>query len=869
MSNGYELDEVLDALREADRLGEVEDAQRLAEIADTMTRQQSRPDREQPKSYMAKGFARGLGGITDLINTGLQSIGLGTEEPFGGQKSIERGFGALGFNVPEKPPETLGEHARAGVGEALSFFGPGIGVAKMVAGGTKAATGVPTMAANISKQILGTMARHPMATLTAEVGGGAGMGVGRKVGEEYPEYGPLAEMVGGVAGGVAPSALKYAPSVLGLRAAKWVGGKLSLPFSETGARYRAGDFLKKQVADPEATIEALTEESLSGLPATVMSGEKRLMALYNNIRNLDPVADAREIQRISDAAFKLQQETKALGEGSMEILRTMTEKRVASIELGMDARVAKSMEIAQRKVDALPVAQRQSQESIIVRNELTRVMKDEHSRVKDLWLEVPKETNVGIGNTQKAFYGIVDDLPTAQRSDIPVVLRNHGIFKEGVSGTTVNEMQGLRSKLLEVSRHARSNGQWNKARIADDVADAILEDIGITAERIATTPEGEILNTALKASKKFKQQFEQGVPGKVLGYDKTGAPSVAPEITLDIAMSRSNWVDIDKVAITPEARKATERYMARSFTDYTLGPDGSINPQKAAKWIQKNEELLDSFPDLRTRLSDIGASQELAINTKTTMDARKASLRDPKISVAGKFLGTDIGGEIKTILKSPGSEEVMRQLVQQARKDKTGEALEGLRGGFVEHILDKSSVGGFNDLGEKALSGKAMLGFINNNRVTLRNVFPQEQIGRMTRVAKELAKLETLEQTKGMTIEYQDAVSNMLKFASRFGGAAAGRHWGRALGAGGTVQIPGFFADQWHRVASFLTKNRFEKLINDAIMAPDGKLLESLLLPMDKPIYQAKNAKELNTRLNAWLMGAGSSVIRDVDEEGD
>ncbi|MFH1613588.1 MAG: hypothetical protein ABIG61_00685, partial [Planctomycetota bacterium] len=670
-----------------------------------------------------------------------------------------------------------------------------------------------------------------------------------------------------VVGSMGPQALSYAPSRLGLRAAKWATGKISTPFTEAGATYRAGDFLKSQVVDQPLAAAAVAKESIGVLPPVAMSGEKRLMALYNQIRGLSPADDAKAIDQISKAAFRLNQEMKALGQKSPEIFREIAEKRIASIENRLDTRIVKSMENAQKKLDALPIAQRQSQESIIVKNELTKVMRAEKDLVDETWKLVSKRARVGVEKTQKALASLIEETPIAQRRDIPVELRTNPIFKEGVIDTTVNEMQGLRSKLLEVERVARANQKWNKARIAHEMSEIILEDIGITAERIATTPEGELLNTALKATNKFKDRFEKGTVGKILGYDKTGAPSIAPEITLDIASRGANWVDIDKVAITPKAREATERYMARSFADYALDSSGSVDPRKAARWIQNNEEMLDSFPNLKAQLADIGTSQELAIRTKATMETRKAALRDPKISAAGRFLGADVGDEISKILKSPNPSVTARQLARQARKDTTGQAIEGLRGGFIEHIIDKSSVGGFNDFGEKTLSGKAVLGFVNNNRDSLRQVFTQEQLVRMQRIGEELAKLETLEATKGMKIEYGDAVSNMLRFASRFGGAAVGRHWGRAVGAGGTVQIPGFFAEQWHKIASRLTKNRFERLVHDAIMAPDGKLLETLLLPIDKPALQRKNIEKVSGRINAWLLASGVNSVRDIGEE--
>ena len=863
MGNNTNFRDVLDALKEADRVGAVDDARRLAQIADRLMKAQPESAPE-PQSYMARGFAATLGAPTDIISAGLRAAGVISPEtppPFGGRESIERGLRATGFNVPKRPAETIGEHIRQGVGEVAGALIHGLGATGLLIRGTG-------ITASIARGIWGTMIRHPWATMTSELTAGAGMGIGRKVGEEHPKAGAIPEMIGGLAGGMAPGMLAYTPARLALRTGKWGLGKISTPFSEAGAKYRAGEFLKKQVVEPAATAAAVTEKSIGGLPPVAMTGEKRLMALYNKITKLDLIKDAKAIEQASNAAFKLKNEMKALGEESPEILRHMIEKRIASIELGLDNRVIKAMDIAQKKLDTLPIAQRQSQEAVIVRDELTKVMRQENKNVQDAWSVVPKQTKVEIGNTKKIVADILKDLPTAQRGDFPAVLRYHFIFKKNVTSTTINEMQGLRSKLLEIGRQARALNKFNKARIADEVSDAILRDMTATASNLAT-PEGELLNVALSATRQFKQRFEQGTVGKILGYSKTSAPKIPPELTLDIATRGKGVVDINKIVVTPEARAATEKYMARNFTDYSLDKNGIVNPDKAQKWIRNNEEILDSFPNFRSQLADISETQELASGTKAIMEARKAALRDPKISIASRFLGANVGDEVKRILKSPNPANSTNQLVRMARKDITGKAMDGLRGGFVEYILDTSSIGNFNSIGERTLSGKAMLGFMNENKDVLRQVFKPEQISRMNKIAGELSKLEILEKIKGINIEYSDMASNIIRLASRFGGAAVGRKWGRAVGAGGTVQIPGFFAESWHRTATFLTKNRFEQLVSDAITSPDGKLLEALLLPIDKPytISGMKNIRTLETRMNAWMLGTGNRIMRDITEE--
>jgi len=848
------MSDVLEALREADKQGATEDARRLANIADRLRKTQQPVQQPEEGSFMAKGFARSLGAPADLLQGAL-----GTGEQIGGSKSIERGFEAIGIGIPERREETAGEYVRVGVGEVLGMFAPGMGLVKLLTRGTG-------VAATISRQIIKTFMKRPAATMAAEVSGGAGMSLGRKVGKEHPELGPYPEVIGGIVGSMGPGAVSYLPSQVATKAVRKVARKATLPFTEAGAKYRAGEFVKSQVPDPEVSAMAAREESISGLPPAVMTGEERLMSLYNKIKALDPIQNEKSIKQLSRSAFKLEQEMKAMGMESPEIVRDILETRITSIERAMDSRILRRMESAQKRLEKIPIARRQSAESLIVRDELTKVMNEERLLVQKAWNDVPKKTVVGAENTKSTVADILEELPSAQSADVPLVLRKHMVLKEDVTSLTVNEMQGLRSRLLEVSRQARSQGKWNKARICNDVSDAILQDMTVSAPNIVT-PEGKALNIALVSTKKFKERFERGVVGKILGYEKTSAPSISPELTLDIATRGKGVVDIDKVVVTPVAKSATERYLARSFTDYALDPKGSINPIKADKWIRNNDEILDSFPNLRGQLGDASKAQEIATQTKTVMDARKARLRNPKVSVAARYLNANIGDEIKSTLKSPDPTRSAKVLVSMAQKDTTGVALEGLRSGFVEHIFERASLGGYNALGEKTLSGNAVLGFINENRNVVRQVFSQEQISRLTKIGKELSKLEMLEKAKGVPIELNDAASNLLKFASRFGGAAVGRKWGQAVGAGGTVQIPGFFAEQWHKVASYLTKNRFERLVNDAVMSPDGRLLEALLMPIDKPTGKGRQAQEVSKRLNAWLAASGSNVFRDIKEE--
>jgi len=863
-----ELDTVLNALRKADAAGNTEDAKKLAAIARRLS-ESPRPSQKEnslgPMPFVNKAIAESVGAPVDLLTKGLNLIpGVDIKEPFGGSESLKKGMGAIGVKLPEEgqEPQSIPEHIGRGVGEVASFMVPSGAATKFVSKGTG-------IAGKVASDIMKAMGKHPYLTIASEVSAGAGAGIGRgatAIETDSPAIQSGAELIGGIAGGMAPYA---APTVLLRRFGMPIVRKFSVPFTKSGQKYRAGEHLKGMVVDPNAAVKTLNEPTIGDLPASIQVGEKKIATLYKSLLGQDPVADSDAIEEISKSIIKLENEMRKMGYGSPEALAEMTRKRVAAIEMSMDNRVVNAMEAAENKLNALPVANRKVAESRVVRSELEAVMTAERLKTKELWDEVPKEFAVGVDNIRERFASIKDGLSQAQNVDIPSSLKNNSIITdENLTSTTLKEMQGLRSKLLEVARIARKDGQWNKARIAEDVSDAILMDLGIVAHQSAT-PEAAALQAALASTRQFKTRFESGIAGKILGYDRTGAPAISPDLTLDISIGRmgeKGSIDIGKVVVTPEARKATERYLARSYTDHAMGKNSVIDPIKSERWIRTNEAILDEFPELRTKLSDIAGAQEVAMKTKTVMEARKKTLRNPNISVSAKFLNAaDLHLEIKTILKSPSPSKMMNQLVRQARKDPTGAAVEGLKAGMLDLALEQSTRGAFNELGEQTLSGRTLLNFISQNDTILRQVFSTNEILKMKQVGRELSKIESFNIVSAgkPDIEMKDVASSGLRLFARIGGARLGGKMGKDS-PGGSLQMAQIYSSTAKKFVTRLTRDRAEEMIKDAILSKDPKLLQALLSPMDKPSTKADVIKYLGSQLNIWLAGTGKRVAEDL-----
>lgn len=867
-----DLDRTMQALRAADQAGNVDDARKLAGIANRLRSAPAASGVSQEdggfSSFFDQGMLAPITGAVDIVYSGTKHIPGAYKggEPFMGTKWAEKRLG-----VPTRPPKTAMEYAGRGVGEVAGLFLPSVKVTQALSLG-KGITG------RITNEILKSMSKNPYLTMAGEVGAGAGAGTGRYASEEGGvPGGALTELAGGVIGGVAPSVVANLPIVSAVTLGGRILKRVGLPFTKAGAEYRAAKFIKTQVSSPEKTATLLGTETIGDLPPAVAAGERRLTTLYKSLVNQDAVSEYDAIESLGRSAVKLEGEMRKLGYGSPELLADITRRRIAAIQSRLDNKILEATARAQKRYNALPVAGRKVDESVIVRNEIERVMRKEKANVDKLWKAVPKEAKVGIDNTRKQYARMMDELAHAQKKDMPDVLKNDPIIKKkGMVNTTIKEMQGLRSKLLEIGRSARKTGEWNKARISDDMADAILDDMGVNiGAGEAMTETAASLQVAINATKTFKKRFNQGIVGKVLGFDKTGAPAIDPTIALQRSIGRLKdvgAVDIDKLLVTPEAKEATKRFLTRSFTDYAYDAKaGVINSNKAGKFMRENEAILDRFPELRTQLSNASEAQKLANQTSIRMNARKKQLQDPRMSYSARFVGaSDMGTAVESVFTAKNPRMMVKDLMNKAAKDKTGQAIDGVRGGFIDYMWDKSKTGGFNELGERVPSGRAMLGFIRENTRTLQGVFNPQQMTRIKRIGAELARIESFDKTPSggkVEIEMKDIASSSLRLFARLGGAQFGRVLAGAIG-GGTVQTPGILSERFHQFAKGLSNDKAFEMVHDAILSKDPSLLHALLLPISKPEgkISLKNLITVVNRMELWLGGTGSRVLDDTDE---
>lgn len=840
-------------------------------------------------------ISKTLGAPVDLITSGLNLIpGVDIEDPLFGSESIRKSLEPFVPVFPKKgqQAETIPEHIGQVTGETAALLFPQTLALKTLQGGKSL---ISRIATEMNKQFIA----RPGLTLASEGTAAASAGTARGVLEnsdiENQGLKTGLEVAAGIGGGLTPIALIHTPSAIAVREGKRLLTKLAFPFTKAGKQIRAAEGIAGELSrSPEIVSSKVSSSTIADMPPVVKSGEKRLISMYKTLLAKDPVKEAEATDRLGSAIIKLEGEMRKLGFGSPDLVIDITRARVAALETRMNNRITSALQKAENELKKIPQAQRESMEAVIVNRELRKEYDRESALVRDLWNKVDNNLPVGVENARKRFLELSKNVARDQRkTTIPAELKTSRITKlgreedeielsdffeyEDITEFTVLDVRGLRERLLEISRDAATKNKKAKKRFVDEMAKALLRDLGVAADvpSEALTPGAAKLKAALAGTRKLRQKFQSGIIGDILGVEETGVPAIDPTLTLNKSVGRqgeAGAVDINKLIATPEAKNATERYLGRSFADFATNDAGELLPVKAFKWIKNNEDILDSFPDLRKKMTNTASAQELAIQTRTAQEARIAALRDPKISNTARLLSLDhdMSLEIKAILASKNPTREAQVLMRRAERI-SPEAVEGVRGGFIENLLDNSFVGQYNELGEQTLSGSTLLANIRKNRNTLEKVFSKEQIQRMLRIGSELSKIEQVGKialTKKDIIELKDAPTNVLRTLFRIAGARAGGLLGQES-TGGSLQMASIASSSFQKFMLWATRHNAEQLVYDALMSSDPTLLKALLAPIKKPptATRPSNLFIITKRLETWLGSTGKRVMEDINRE--
>lgn len=799
--------------------------------------------------------------VVDLAGSVLSAAGV-EDTP----RSVEDLARLAGDNVlPERgdQPRTLGERVARGVGETAGALVPFGATANLARKGTG-------VVAKVADQITKSAAKSPVATagidLLSGVSSGAAADVGFRVAPSLGLNPETGELIGAIIGGTGPVAALSAPRAAAATAratgrvvSKFpVGRAVTDIFGTESSRAKASARARGLVDDPEAAARRTVTGDRALSPAQ-RSEEPKLLALEREVLKRDPDLAADFSRRLDEIEANLEAEIRTqAGTGSIDDTRAFLNARRQRLVDAMDERTRQALVEADEALAKLSPKRQARESSTILRDKVERALLEIREEEKRIWGKVDKQIFAPTSEAKKVYNKHREGISRATAGDIPEDATTFlGGNSDQAFGDTepVFEIMGLYSKLREVGRKAAASEDANTARIANEISEAILEDI-----RKVQSADLEF-DTARQFSFDLNEKFSRGPVGRLLSRDQRGGKVVDPQLSLKRTVGKGGpegFVEAEALQeATPSTAPEIEDFLRTRFPSKREGTEFDVD---AARDFIENEEALQQFPRLRQQMTDAIDAREAADFRGTKGDNLRAALSGNK-SKTSEFLGAPVGEEIKRVIRSNDPKSGARELKRQTRTN--AKARDGLKTGTIEHVIDAARKGALDDEGTQPLLGRAMKAVLKDRKTmaVVNEILTKSEVNRLRQMADRLVKQEKLrgktpdiggllgDQTSGL-----DVLSGVL-------GARVGTLVNRLTG-GGNIQTPGIFARLFRQKAGFLSIDKAERMLVEAVKDNSGNAMAALLMPSKT----VKQQRIITRRLNAWFAGpAGRAFTRAVE----
>lgn len=812
-----------------------------------------KPQSSGPVSQLNRGAADFVSGVANIANAPVNAaIGgvnrlAGTEIP----KLNADAAGMLreaGLPVAEGDPSTVADALLRGTGEAGAALIPTVKALQLASKGSGAV-------AKWSQDVLSQFIRSPKGAAAVELAAGAG---GRGAGEAAEQAGAppavqlAAEMAGGIGTGVglagAGRAVTVADDVLSsmpgpFGAAYRAVVKQTVPFSGAGARARAGDRVQSLSADPQGQAAALSHDS--SLTPAQQTGDPRLMRLERSIMAQDPAAEDafRAANEGREAALA---ESMGAGQGGAPAARDAMADRREQFGKIMETVVRQAQTDAEDAAVATGPRRAASANSSDVRTNLDGALSQAKMVESDLWGAVPMDAQVPTGASRAALAQIDAETGVAGKGNIPRVARE--TLEQLDENTTVREMHELYSEMRQVAREASSGVAPNmkRARMANVIADAALEDLGATTH--PATDVGQAVNEARAWTRQLHETFDRGEVGKILQQTRAGGERVDADVTLS-ALDRGGAGG--KVTIR-DIRQAVGNRSDEAMSDYVRGmfqraaaPSGEFNVRSGRRFLNLNREVMEQFPELEIELRTAVRKAERAGTLAESTGRRVKSVNDPKKSAGAAFVNARFGRELNdAVFATRDPVASAKALRREAARDPSGAALGGLKGAAADFLIGQN---------------RPIVPMLDDPRIggAVRELMDAAEFERLRKVGIEMDRLRT-SMNDPTTFEsiIDDPANTILTYVARI---AAARH-GAAVGGGGggSIQTAQMASERVKRILGTLTTDGAENVIRQALDDPD--LFSALLT------RQSVTSRKAENRLINAIAGYAATQISEDEK---
>ncbi|UMA64629.1 hypothetical protein LVO79_16755 [Roseivivax marinus] len=801
-----------------------------------------------------QGIAESVGGLVDFINPFDQPHGLNpfSEGTGSAQTAIERGMDAIGTNRAQGAPQTLVESFGRGAGQAAGAAIPAGATARVMSG----AGGLLGKIADDAARSINTGGG-----LLTELAAGGSAQTAESAAEAAgaPEWvSQSAGVAGGIGAAVVPAAARMTPSAIGARQVGRAVRSAMMPYTESGAREVARQRVQSLAGGSgrgEDLARQIANGSEIGLTPAQITQDPNMLALEQTAARQSPELRERLTRRMDATSESASNSLRGMG-GEVEDAQTFFGQRRRQARERIDGYVRRATSDAVRPIAQRTEAENSSRVSDQIRTAEQRADMEEAA----LWDAVPKGVQVGTDNAKRIANELIAGTPKAQQDDIPRKVRE--LLADGGNDgfgnfETVAEMHGLYSELRRVARSAMAGNDQNRnmARIANSVADGILDDLGA---RGGASEVGKAIDAARAYSAAKHEIFDRGTVGRLLKRTLDGDEQINPELTLERSVGRGGTSgklgleEITRAADTDATQASIEDYVRSRFDRAAFKSDGTFNETGARHFLRDNRETLDRLPYLRDTLDEAARTQSRASSVWTRASRIQSDMENPARSSTAAFESAAPENAVDQVFKARRPSAEARRLAATARKDDSGRALDGLKGAFSAYLIRRS--------GGETLSGTKMQEFLGSpeRRAALGQVFTPVELRRMDTIATELRKLETARQPAPDIGALSNRSPNrLIEYAARVIAARQGAKAGG--GAGGSIQTAQMASGRVKQLLGNLQNDKAERLLIDAIEDP-----ELFRLLLTDPGRVEMKADQVN-RLAPYFTGGLATQVEEQE----
>ena len=778
-----------------------------------------------------------------------------------------------GLAPPAPTPDTLGGRTGEMMTESALLALPMGRILSTVKPAVTGLSKLRTFAQNAAHAIGQSFKRSPTKFVAAETALGGTSAAGGHFAQQYFPDSDAAQFIGEILGGTTPAAAPSAARAIG-RSAMNIAEKLPLSGSiiklgrdvgrmtdATTAGTRATERFSRGTQDPNTAVRNMDEAFIPGareiMTPAQLSGESGLLSLEKSlIESSDKTVDksANQLERLNSVIVGSLSgrnvSSEAAGRGLEETrtqYRTLLNSTLES--------AAKQSDDEIRKMFPLATAEEANR---IVSANIDNALKQSNKAESDLYDLIDQSAISPTTSTTAAYRAARLEMGKTGAGDIPDFAKFFDPKSKSYLGrtTSIKEMRNAQSALREIARNARMGSgrsvNRNLARIADNLASAITDDLAMTS---GGNPEA--IRNAVAFSREQAEVFRQGTVGRILRTASDGGDNIPPALTLVESIGLGGprgaqaFDDIVLAASGPETVGAMDSYLKHEFLNKAAF-GGDFNESAATSFMRTNQGLLDRFPETKAQI-------EAVLSSRNSLDAARQLQKSSKlyddrfVSKAALFIEEGPEKAFASVMGSRSPALEMDKLISMVGRDQTGEAMEGLRTGFYEYLLSESSSNG-------VVSGAKLSRVMGDEKsmAAVGRLFSGVDVERLQTIVRTAQRADM---ARGATPSKEgilgDELSGFVQTSLGIMGAAFGRATSSSLG-GGTVQIPGIMAERFRGLGRMGLLNPAKRLVIDALQ--DEKLFRDVLLPSIK--NPTAPLSEIGTRrLNAWALSAGSEYM--------